>query len=50
MDLSLQVMPDIVRSFFTNQGEICLCSSRIYVQQGIFDKFVEKLAVIILST
>ena len=26
-----------------NQGEICLCGSRIYVQEGIFDKFKEAL-------
>ena len=31
-----------IRSSFSNQGEICLCSSRIYVQENIFDKFVEK--------
>lgn len=37
------VVPDIVRSCFTNQGEICLCASRLYVQQPIFDAFVQKL-------
>ena len=31
-----------VRSSFANQGEICLCGSRIFVQQSIFDEFVEK--------
>jgi len=30
-----------IRSSFTNQGEICLCTSRIFVQRGIYDKFVE---------
>ncbi len=30
-----------VRSSFTNQGEICLCGSRIYVQGKIYDRFVE---------
>eukprot|EP01098_Paradermamoeba_levis_P007594 TRINITY_DN3147_c0_g1_i1.p1 TRINITY_DN3147_c0_g1~~TRINITY_DN3147_c0_g1_i1.p1 ORF type:complete len:391 (-),score=103.64 TRINITY_DN3147_c0_g1_i1:33-1205(-) len=30
-----------VRSSFANQGEICLCGSRIYVQDTIYDKFVE---------
>jgi|TARA_B110000305_G_scaffold46246_1_gene49200 aminomuconate-semialdehyde/2-hydroxymuconate-6-semialdehyde dehydrogenase len=28
-----------VRSSFSNQGQICLCGSRIYVQRGIYDKF-----------
>ena len=28
-----------VRSSFTNQGEICLCGSRIFVQKGVYEKF-----------
>jgi aminomuconate-semialdehyde/2-hydroxymuconate-6-semialdehyde dehydrogenase len=28
-----------VRSSFSNQGEICLCGSRIFVQDGIYDRF-----------
>jgi aminomuconate-semialdehyde/2-hydroxymuconate-6-semialdehyde dehydrogenase len=31
-----------VRSSFLNQGEICLCGSRIYVQSGIYDTFVPR--------
>jgi aminomuconate-semialdehyde/2-hydroxymuconate-6-semialdehyde dehydrogenase len=31
------------RSSFTNQGQICLCTSRIYVHEGIYEEFVEKL-------
>eukprot|EP01126_Amoeba_proteus_P001396 TRINITY_DN1039_c0_g1_i4.p1 TRINITY_DN1039_c0_g1~~TRINITY_DN1039_c0_g1_i4.p1 ORF type:complete len:306 (-),score=62.18 TRINITY_DN1039_c0_g1_i4:309-1226(-) len=31
-----------VRSSFSNQGEICLCGSRIYVQEGIYDKFISE--------
>ncbi|KAK3578193.1 hypothetical protein CHS0354_015244 [Potamilus streckersoni] len=31
-----------IRSSFLNQGEICLCTSRIYVQREIYSKFVEK--------
>jgi acyl-CoA reductase-like NAD-dependent aldehyde dehydrogenase len=31
-----------LRSSFANQGEICLCGSRIYVQEGIYEKFMEK--------
>ncbi len=30
-----------IRSSFANQGQICLCGSRIYVQRGIYDKFKE---------
>ncbi|MFY0644787.1 MAG: aldehyde dehydrogenase [Bacteroidia bacterium] len=28
-----------VNSSFSNQGQICLCGSRIYVQRGIYEKF-----------
>ena len=28
-----------VRAAFANQGQICLCGSRIYVQRGIYEKF-----------
>ena len=31
-----------VNSSFMNQGEICLCGSRIYVQKEIFEQFKEK--------
>lgn len=31
-----------IRSSFANQGEICLCGSRIFVQEGIYQKFMEK--------
>ncbi len=31
-----------IRSSFLNQGEICLCGSRLYVQRGIYNEFVEK--------
>ena len=30
-----------VRSSFANQGEICLCGSRIYVEDSIYEKFKE---------
>ncbi|RLA02921.1 MAG: 5-carboxymethyl-2-hydroxymuconate semialdehyde dehydrogenase [Gammaproteobacteria bacterium] len=32
-----------LRSSFANQGEVCLCGSRIYVQRPIFDQFVTGL-------
>lgn len=31
-----------IRSSFTNQGEICLCGSRIFVERPIYDTFVER--------
>ncbi len=34
-----KIVPMVVRSAFLNQGEICLCGSRIYVQEGIFEEF-----------
>ena len=43
--LTRKAVPDIVRSCFTNQGEICLCASRLYVQRAIFDEFVVKFVV-----
>jgi aminomuconate-semialdehyde/2-hydroxymuconate-6-semialdehyde dehydrogenase len=32
-----------IRSSFWNQGEICLCGSRIFVERSIHDLFVERL-------
>ncbi len=47
-----EMLTTTVRSSFANQGQICLCGSRIFVQRGIYDKFktafverVEKLTV-----
>lgn len=33
-----------IRSSFWNQGEICLCGSRIFVERSIHDQFVERFA------
>jgi aminomuconate-semialdehyde/2-hydroxymuconate-6-semialdehyde dehydrogenase len=33
-----------VRAGFTNQGEICLCGSRVLIQRGIYDRFVTAMA------
>ena len=33
-----------IRSSFWNQGEICLCGSRIFVDRRIHDEFVERFA------
>lgn len=32
-----------VRSSFRNQGQICLCASRVLVQRSIYESFVERL-------
>lgn len=37
-----QCVATTVRSSFANQGEICLCGSRIFVQKTIYDKFLKK--------
>lgn len=31
-----------IRSSFSNQGEICLCGSRIFVERAIYDRFVDE--------
>ncbi|XP_065843545.1 2-aminomuconic semialdehyde dehydrogenase-like [Oscarella lobularis] len=36
-------VPTTLRSSFANQGEVCLCTSRIYVQEKIYDKFLDLL-------
>ena len=33
----------IARASFLNQGQICLCASRILVQRSIYDSFIERL-------
>jgi len=43
-----EMMSTTLRSSFANQGQICLCGSRIFVERSIYDKFktefVEKVA------
>ncbi|RFU30455.1 hypothetical protein B7463_g5888, partial [Scytalidium lignicola] len=40
-DVDLEkAVPLAARAAFENQGEICLCGSRIYVQKRIYDEFV----------
>ncbi|MGM0479526.1 MAG: aldehyde dehydrogenase [Bacteroidota bacterium] len=42
-----EMLKTTIRSSFANQGQICLCGSRIFVQRGIYEKFktafVEKI-------
>lgn len=39
-----------VKSAFANQGEICLCTSRLFVQEDIFEAFCKKYVDIVRST
>lgn len=34
-----KMLSGTIRSSFANQGQICLCGSRIFVQRGIYNKF-----------
>lgn len=34
-----KMLETTVRSAFQNQGQICLCGSRIYIEQSIYEKF-----------
>ncbi|MBK7433627.1 MAG: aldehyde dehydrogenase [Chitinophagaceae bacterium] len=34
-----KMMKETVRSSFSNQGQICLCSSRILVEKSVYEKF-----------
>jgi aminomuconate-semialdehyde/2-hydroxymuconate-6-semialdehyde dehydrogenase len=35
-----EAVPEAIRAAFWNQGEICLCGSRIFVERPIYDRFV----------
>ncbi|MFN0178604.1 MAG: aldehyde dehydrogenase [Gemmatimonadales bacterium] len=37
-------LPAIVRSAFANQGEICLCGSRILVEAPLYPRFLERFS------
>ena len=39
-----QTLNTVVRATYTNQGQICLCGSRVYVQRSIYDRFVADFA------
>jgi aminomuconate-semialdehyde/2-hydroxymuconate-6-semialdehyde dehydrogenase len=36
-----EMLSTTLRSSFANQGQICLCGSRIFVQKGIYERFRE---------
>ncbi|WP_289135816.1 aldehyde dehydrogenase [uncultured Brevibacillus sp.] len=37
-----EVIETTMKSSFINQGEVCLCGSRIYVERPVYEQFVEK--------
>lgn len=37
-----QAVSTTIQSSFSNQGEICLCGSRIFVERSLYDRFVEE--------
>lgn len=39
-----EVIETTIKSSFVNQGEVCLCGSRIYVERPVFDEFISKFA------
>ncbi len=38
-----QTVKSVARSAFANQGQICLCGSRIYIERTIYEKFTQAL-------
>ncbi len=48
-----EMMSTTLRSSFANQGQICLCGSRIFVERSIYDKFkaefVDKVAKTVVA-
>ncbi|MCH7637567.1 MAG: 2-hydroxymuconic semialdehyde dehydrogenase [Proteobacteria bacterium] len=38
-----KAMDGTVRSVFSNCGQVCLCSERVYVHDSLFDEFVSRL-------
>jgi succinate-semialdehyde dehydrogenase/glutarate-semialdehyde dehydrogenase len=39
----------VIASKFRNSGQTCVCANRLYVQSGIYDKFVEKFSAKVAS-
>ena len=37
-----EVIETTLKSSFVNQGEVCMCGSRIYVERSVYDQFLEK--------
>lgn len=45
-----EMLSTTLRSSFANQGQICLCGSRIFVERSIYDKFKEEFVKRVDST
>ena len=45
-----EMLSTTLRSSFANQGQICLCGSRIFVERAIYDKFKEEFVKRVDST
>ncbi|MFQ5551416.1 MAG: aldehyde dehydrogenase family protein, partial [Gemmatimonadales bacterium] len=41
-----EVLPTSIRSSFSNQGQICLCGSRIFVERACYDQFVDRFVAL----
>jgi len=41
-----QAVKATANGIFSNAGQVCVAGSRIYVQEGIYDKFIEKFAAV----
>lgn len=39
-----EVIETTIKSSFINQGEVCLCGSRIYVERPLYNEFIHKFA------
>lgn len=39
-----KAIPGVAMGIYNNTGQICFAGSRVFVQRGIYDEFVEKLA------
>lgn len=44
-----KAIPATVRSAFSNQGEICLCGSRIYVERSVYPEFIYRFKAAVQS-
>lgn len=48
-----KMMRETIRSSFTNQGQICLCTSRLLIEENVYEKFktefVEKVKQLIVG-
>ncbi|WP_051024172.1 MULTISPECIES: NAD-dependent succinate-semialdehyde dehydrogenase [Bacillus] len=39
----------VIQSKFRNAGQTCICTNRVFVQESIYDKFVEKMIPAVLT-